>query len=66
MNQKPIKAGQTYHSMYLDGTVADTFYVNSIKSEIAHLCSTNTGKEVKVGLSKMNLDMQHGQLQLKQ
>lgn len=66
MNQESIKAGQTYDSMYFDGAVADTFYITSIKDETAHLRSTNTGKKVKIELSKMVIDMQHGQLKLKQ
>ncbi len=66
MNHQPIKAGQTYHSLYFDGTIADTLYIISINGEKAHLSSTNTGKTLKIELSKMHLDMQHGQLKLKQ
>lgn len=60
-----IKAGQTYNSMYLDGTIADSFYVTQIKDETAHLNSISTGKRIKIALSKMHLEMQHGQLKLK-
>lgn len=66
MTKESIKSGQTYQSLYMDGQVADTLYISAIKDETAHMRSTNTGKPVKITLSKMVLDLQHGQMKLKQ
>ncbi|MGQ1786333.1 hypothetical protein [Saccharicrinis sp. GN24d3] len=65
MTTDSIQPGQTYESLYMDGAVADTFYVTKIKDETAHLTSLTTSKPVRIELNKMLIDMQHGQLKLK-
>jgi hypothetical protein len=64
--QDSIEPGQTYESLYMDGAVADAFYVTKINNGTAHLTSLTTGKPVRIELNKMLIDMQHGQLKLKQ
>ncbi len=66
MTKESIQPGQYYESFYLDGSLADTFYITRINEETAHLTSLTTQKPVRIDLTKMLNDMQHGQLKLKQ
>ncbi|MBR8534406.1 hypothetical protein KDU71_02455 [Carboxylicivirga sediminis] len=66
MKTESIQPGQTYESLYMDGAIADTFYVTRINEGTAHLKSLSTSKPVRIELTKMVIDMQHGQLKLKQ
>ncbi len=65
MTTESIQPGQTYESLYIDGTLADTFYITKINDGTVSMTSLTFNKPVKINLEKMLIDIQHGQLKLK-
>ncbi len=60
-----ILPGQYYESLYIDGALADTFYVKKISENTAFLTSLSTTKPVRIDIAKMHTDIQHGRLRQK-